>query len=1607
MATVGNPLAGQSSLPVQPNGFDVDGARQSGYSDDDILGHLTSSRKFDVDGAVKSGYSKSDIIQYLSTKQTTPSSQVDSAQVRNKPDYAAISQQMAANPPGVPAPPAPPEPIETRLQSRPLFTQQETGIATPFLNKMGEGLGGLFSGAEKMAEPAQAFGKDVLSGNLRHIPGVPDQPIKPALTPELSKQGASGLHQAVGGAMGLATPLMMGAAGAAPLKTAATIAGFSAAQHGTEAGLKAMGLGPEYAEVAGDLVGLLAGAAAHRLQAPELAQLKASLLHRMADKVASEPPEQQYTSTGESVPMEPPPPSKTKTISPQTPNPPTAAAATVPESPQTTAIQIQQLQQGVRRVVMFPKGQGQPIDAPPGNIGLTHDKFGNTYWYRTDLMEPGEIHRAAENNELPQLLGGPEGLGAPDKSAMPTGGPVVVAKGPTGTEVQATATTPEQLPQTVAAHEQVTPPGGNVEVTGPKEVIQGRTTGTAPEAESSGELFRGDWNVQPNERGLQQQEHAAQATAGQVDRITGGTKDRHLMMMQSVAGTNPQAGAPVPNRAFDPMHMGIFEGEPVKLNIDAVNDRITNHFGEPIPGTGKFSGSPGEVPQAWYSRLINGISREMATWKPGQKTLIVTSGRDIQAVRACAAAGFKGEPDLGVLTSDWRTKPGELLHLDPTTGKLTDVTEPKEGINFLRHGETDANAGGTPAKADDKAGPTVAAAPQPAARPAPSPIGAPEPIRMSAPPREQPPPAAIGEPEPITAGPVTSFVKSEEGSFNPQFLKDAMEEPRELLSRRQRMIAYFKSKLPTAMEKKDAELARRYWTGQRDWWVTRVNQQIDSIRKTLTPDEQNALTFYREFRKKPGELVQFLTNSHPDLKGVGRKGIEDVKPAIRLAMKPTQAMLDADKRYSDLMEIHLLLGKKLGIFDSSVSPEEYVHRMFVPKSKADYGKLWERAAGVLTGGKQKRSMSSAKQRSYDSILQGIADGAVPRSINALDLATLYADEYADRRATKLWETAVKAGGMGEWSVGQPEDGSVKYAGPSDKWRNDFIVAGRTTGEPEIMKQSFWVPEVLNDTMKPVWKPDYTVESPLFRNLQQYQGRLKGINLAFSAFHPKALEMMVLSDMRNPKAAYDWINVDFGDDKWQRTEADAAMAGMPTSIQGRVVDAYRSLEPGQIPTLFDVATKLPVLKQINEASEAITRQIFDVMQRKMKVWFYANMRDRWIAEHPKASVAETADAKASIARFANAKFGGLNWTNLGWTKTQLSIARFGLLAPDWFWSNVESAKIPFEGGIGKTLKGIAHQATFGKAGEESSAGSQGARRFWIQGLLAAGIATQILSYVLTGKHSPEFTRVYEGEEGNKRKMRNWFFTGAPGELVNVLNSVNDRGGAEGLAKWALGKTNAIPRTAIQSAYGETYAGKKINQPAMNPLAKTIRSTGYAARSLSPIPFSVQNAWDLPQKFEPVETLKQVLAGRPAANVKIDKGNPKEGEPFWQQVMTGKASAGAKNTERAQALADVEAGKPTDAVKRGLITNADRLRAERKGKMSPLEKHVKYSSAQAALRIYDQAQPAERKQIEALVRSKVQKARVKGWEWTDQSAELAKKHFGVVVQRVGAPEPIKAR
>lgn len=90
-------------------GFDIEGARKAGYSDDEIMKGLADEQKFDIDGALKSGYSKQEILDHLTgaAKPETPGFLAESGRQLKKAGqglfevFKSISQpKMIATPEG-------------------------------------------------------------------------------------------------------------------------------------------------------------------------------------------------------------------------------------------------------------------------------------------------------------------------------------------------------------------------------------------------------------------------------------------------------------------------------------------------------------------------------------------------------------------------------------------------------------------------------------------------------------------------------------------------------------------------------------------------------------------------------------------------------------------------------------------------------------------------------------------------------------------------------------------------------------------------------------------------------------------------------------------------------------------------------------------------------------------------------------------------------------------------------------------------------------------------------------------------------------------------------------------------------------------------------------------------------------------------------------------------------------------------------------------------------------------------------------------------------------------------------------------------------------------
>ncbi|HWE51411.1 MAG TPA: hypothetical protein VG273_16585 [Bryobacteraceae bacterium] len=120
--------------------------------------------------------------------------------------------------------------------------------------------------------------------------------------PASPREMASGGSQLIGGALDAAAPGLPGQIAKAPLRTAATLAAGAVSQAAVEKGLKKIGLPGEYAQFAGDLAGLIAGAGAHSISDKAATAIKAKygpVLEARAAKTKA--PEPTANSTGTQI----------------------------------------------------------------------------------------------------------------------------------------------------------------------------------------------------------------------------------------------------------------------------------------------------------------------------------------------------------------------------------------------------------------------------------------------------------------------------------------------------------------------------------------------------------------------------------------------------------------------------------------------------------------------------------------------------------------------------------------------------------------------------------------------------------------------------------------------------------------------------------------------------------------------------------------------------------------------------------------------------------------------------------------------------------------------------------------------------------------------------------------------------------------------------------------------------------------------------------------------------------------------------------------------------------------------------------------------------------
>lgn len=675
------------------------------------------------------------------------------------------------------------------------------------------------------------------------------------------------------------------------------------------------------------------------------------------------------------------------------------------------------------------------------------------------------------------------------------------------------------------------------------------------------------------------------------------------------------------------------------------------------------------------------------------------------------------------------------------------------------------------------------------------------------------------------------------------------------------------------------------------------------FRETMNPVEQEALSLMRDEKGNPGHLKAMLDGTHQayadaaevadDAFDTGGRNaetsteratrervaalarIEALRPIIEQAMNPTPAMKQADAMFDAYATKTLAEGRKLGVLDSSITPENYVPHLLQPLEP----RTVDVNAGRLRVGGISRRTSFANKRGYPTILEAVAHGVEPRTLNAADAISVYADKHGTAVATKILVDTLKESDIGKFTTREKAPAGWAEVGEGTRtFKND--IAYESGGEDEsalaVAHQALYAPPEIAKALKPITDPNYMMQVRGFEQSSAYQAYIKSAELSLSFFHMKALNITALNDMRlGPVDLARAYAAPMDSPAFVDMERNFIQHGGKTSIESQTAEAYRKLTPTSLPTRVDAIRNLPGLRQMDAAAAWTSRVTFEVMQRKFKVIDFASKDAAWIAEHPNASGVEIATARRQLARQVNAAYGGLNWEALGVRRTEMGIARALFLAPDWTYSNVDSGVQAFQGGAGGTA----------------------ARWFWARSIAGGMAMTAATTYFMTGKRSEEVPgkmrdklfNVYLGDDkdGN-RKYMNMFFAGAPSDLVNLAGNIADYGIGRGIAMTIANKLAPVSRAAEHQLSNQNFMGRDIVPKGAGPVAGTVLSAKALASDLLPVPLTLTNIIQMvtdPKREYSVGEYAAVLAGgvRPR-RVKPEAPEP-ERNSTWD-IINGK-------------------------------------------------------------------------------------------------------------------------
>jgi hypothetical protein len=690
---------------------------------------------------------------------------------------------------------------------------------------------------------------------------------------------------------------------------------------------------------------------------------------------------------------------------------------------------------------------------------------------------------------------------------------------------------------------------------------------------------------------------------------------------------------------------------------------------------------------------------------------------------------------------------------------------------------------------------------------------------------------------------------------------------------------------------------RQEVTGKLNAQVDRGIQVGDAIKELLKPTKDNPageeeIAYIIRDTKGDTDLMkklialpdERLDELMPDKsKLTYRQGLEQAVKGLTGQGIEGEAL--ADQLYHEIQDRSVELGT-IGRGDPDFQGiEDYVNRIYQELKPQDYLKTEtnRRGLGTYTSHGQARVWPTVfhAHLGLDENLEPALDDdgnpaqtRTPATMKLSKLAKILNEEMAKVNTNMEFQDASHDLGLGKWTTGSVPDGwaqtglekkaaiggtggitpdlidkylAARRLDPAKMTTNEKIsevdklgenipnsvrlaiqdikddIAGKVDKNglyPSVITHKFIMPKGIADGMAAVLEPNFIKKVDALRGLQKYQGIVKTVDLSYSVFHHAT---MLAQMLYQSKGGLDLL-MNYGRIKdmmdkgtFNQAEQDFVRhTGMTDALQENM-DAMRKLTSGD--DLLSKMANVPGIKQFLQGAEASRNLLFGKMQRWLKVMDYNNKSMKWISAHPDATDDDLVSAKRGIAREINNAYGGLNWQALGVTPSVQSLLRMTLLAPDWTVSNYA----------------LFVDAAGNWKGPENATAGGAARSHIATALIAGGILTEGLNYVLTGHYTDKNPKGHETEVEISPGVYVSLFRGGIGDGLKLVSNWTRYGVGEGSGLFIQGKLSPLMRMAVGILSNTDQLGRKIAASTKTFGQNTASVATFLADSAAPVPF----------------------------------------------------------------------------------------------------------------------------------------------------------------------------